>query len=91
MTQPKLFNESLLGDSIIIPGVAGKVITVTKLALGAVQPVNVTPKGGSAIAVQVQAAEYDAQCPIVCAAGVDFVLTADAGTSYSGVVFYSQE
>ncbi len=80
------------GDNSVLAGVAGKSITVSKLALAALAPVNVTVKGTSVepLAVKVEAQDFSSLCPITLDTGEALVLTADADVATGGFVEYQQ-
>jgi hypothetical protein len=80
------------GDNSVLAGVAGKSITVSKLALASLAPVNVTVKGTGVgpLGVKVEAQDFTSLCPIALAAGEALVLTADTDVAVGGFIEYSQ-
>lgn len=82
------FNLKTTSPTVVIPGVAGKTITVRQLAAAALAPVNLILVDAK-IAVSVQArtllSDY---LPFTCPSGADFALSVDSNTPVSGVVIY---
>jgi hypothetical protein len=84
----QVINFKTAGDNVIVPGLAEKSITVTKLALAALAPVKVYFKNGTQrlfeLDVTVQAQDFNDFLPVTLRAGDAFVLSTDDAVGVGG-------